>query len=514
MHNAILNRVLRDDPLAARPEDRRAWRTLDGAALYAARPAAGAIAERTLAEYLSDAFGVQPIARADGNGWELLGISEEIREQFSSRRRVIEPRLHELITEYKRRHGKEPHARALWSMAQFVTLDSRPPKAHSAPRREEMLAHWEAHSRQNEVQALSAIPDQALGRRLAGPGGQAPMTDADIERVLVAAVADALGSRSVFTRYELVRMINRHLPDYLGGLPGARVAALLEVLAGRALRPGGPCGTVLLTAPEMVPVPAAFRRADGRSLWRRHGAEVYTTGDQLGTETCLVRAAAHIGAPAVAPERAAAALGVARARVEAEFWREHAQAGATMAQIGAAQARSGADSPLSSMGLTDDQAPAAYGVLTSGRAIDILIGPAGSGKTRTVAVIAGAWRAAGAGRVIGLTTSTSAAHVLAGEGIAETYNLADFRGRLAGSDRTRGHRPVQPGDLLVVDEASMVPTADLAAVEAIATRRGAKILLTGDVAQLSAPAAGGAMRLLAGEHGTNSPPSAWSPART
>src|SRR5260370_13689479 len=153
------------------------------------------------------------------------------------------------------------------------------------------------------------------------------------------------------------------------------------------------------------------------------------------------------------------------------------------------------------MGLTDDQAPAAYGVLTSGRAIDILIGPAGSGKTRTVAVIAGAWRAAGAGRVIGLTTSTSAAHVVAGEGLGETYNLADFLGRLAGSDRTRGHRPVQPGDLLVVDEASMVPTDDLAAVEAIATRRGAKILLTGDVAQLSAPGAGGAMRLLAGEHG-------------
>lgn len=47
----------------------------------------------------------------------------------------------------------------------------------------------------------------------------------------------------------------------------------------------------------------------------------------------------------------------------------------------------------------------------------------------------------------------------------------------------------------------MVPTRDLAAVEAIATRHGAKILLTGDPAQLSAPKAGGAMRLLAEEHG-------------
>ena len=47
----------------------------------------------------------------------------------------------------------------------------------------------------------------------------------------------------------------------------------------------------------------------------------------------------------------------------------------------------------------------------------------------------------------------------------------------------------------------MAATADLAAVEVLATRRGAKILLTGDTEQLSAPEAGGAMRLLADEYG-------------
>ena len=165
------------------------------------------------------------------------------------------------------------------------------------------------------------------------------------------------------------------------------------------------------------------------------------------------------------------------------------------------RAPTGADSPLSDAGLTDDQAQAAYGVLTSGRAIDILVGPAGTGKTRTVVKLAEAWRDAGVGRVIGLTTSTNAAHVLAAEGLTETHNFAAFLGRIKDSDQTRGHLPVRPGDLLVVDEASMVPTADLAAVEEIATRIGAKILLTGDTEQLSAPEAGGAMRLLAEEHG-------------
>jgi hypothetical protein len=118
-------------------------------------------------------------------------------------------------------------------------------------------------------------------------------------------------------------MINRYLPDFLGGLAGEQVTGLLDELIGQALRPGGPCGTVLLTAPEMVRVPEAFRRADGMSLWRRHGAELYTTRDQLDTETRLLRAAAQTGAPRLGPDRAATALGADRARVEARLWREY-----------------------------------------------------------------------------------------------------------------------------------------------------------------------------------------------
>jgi len=56
----------------------------------------------------------------------------------------------------------------VWSMAQFVTLDSRRAKAHSAPSRETLLAQWEAQSKRAETEALSAIPDAALGRRSAG----------------------------------------------------------------------------------------------------------------------------------------------------------------------------------------------------------------------------------------------------------------------------------------------------------------------------------------------------------
>jgi conjugative relaxase-like TrwC/TraI family protein len=496
VHNAILNRVLREDPLASRPGDRRAWRTLDGVALYAAKPAAAAIAERTLAEYLTTRLGVQTAARTDGNGWEIVGISDAVRDQFSSRRRAITPRVQQLIEEYERCHGKAPNARAVWSMAQFVTLDSRRAKAHSAPSRETLLAQWEAQSRRAEAEALSAIPDAVLGRHRAGRGTGRP-SGREVRRILAAAVADAQRSKATFTRYELTRMINRYLPDSLGGLCGDQVVGLLEDLTSQALRPGGPGETVLLTAPEMVPVPQVYRRADGLSLWRRHGAEVYTTRGQLDTEARLLHAAAQTGAPRVAPDRAARALGADRARIEARLWREHGDPAAP----GMADTSQGAEPPLSTAGLADDQVQAAYGVLTSGRAIDILVGPAGSGKTRTVAMLAQVWRDAGGGHVMGLTTSTNAAHVLADEGLAESHSFADFLGRKKDSDQTRGHLQVMPGDLLVVDEASMVTTTDLAAVEDIATRYGVKILLTGDTGQLSAPEAGGVMRLLADEHG-------------
>jgi len=206
-------------------------------------------------------------------------------------------------------------------MAQFVTLDSQQRKAHSVPDRAELLARWEAQSHQAETQALSTIPGAALGRL--GLVRAAPReADTQIDRVLTAAVADALRSKSTFTRYDLIRMISRHLPASMGGRDSQQVTALLDDLANRALAPSGRCQVVQLTAPEMIPVPGKFWRGDGLSLWRRHGSEVYTTRGQLDVEARLLRAAAQRGAPRVAPDWAAAALGADLAQIEEALWRE------------------------------------------------------------------------------------------------------------------------------------------------------------------------------------------------
>ena len=102
-------------------------------------------------------------------------------------------------------------------------------------------------------------------------------------------------------------------------------------------------------------------------------------------------------------------------------------------------------------------------------------------------------------RVIGLTTSTNAARVLQHEGLAESYNIAGFLGKVEGSDELRRPVPLHRDDVLVLDEASQLSTTDLAMITEAARQAGTRVIATGDTAQLGAVDAGGMFGLLAGE---------------
>jgi ABC-type uncharacterized transport system ATPase subunit len=56
-----------------------------------------------------------------------------------------------------------------------------------------------------------------------------------------------------------------------------------------------------------------------------------------------------------------------------------------------------------------DQAAAAFHVLTSDRRVEVIVGPAGAGKTRVLAEIGRAWPQ---GRVVGITPSQASRNVL------------------------------------------------------------------------------------------------------
>ena len=185
--------------------------------------------------------------------------------------------------------------------------------------------------------------------------------------------------------------------------------------------------------------------------------------------------------------------------------------GADLAQLEAALAGRAPDAhdprgaqdapgPRTRTGLREDQAAAALAVLTDGRRVSVINAPAGSGKTWVLAAAGRAWAAAGLGRVIGITPSQSARNTLAA-GVPESYNTAQFLGHLPGQRGARGPVQLRPGDLVLIDEASMVSTPDLADVITQAAAAGAKVILAGDTQQLQAVENGGGMSLLAGALG-------------
>ena len=127
--------------------------------------------------------------------------------------------------------------------------------------------------------------------------------------------------------------------------------------------------------------------------------------------------------------------------------------------------------------------PAADIVLVHGGFVN---GSGWRAESHSMAGFARLWTTFTGRRVLGLTTSTNAARVLAHEGLAESYNIAEFLGKVEGSDELRPPVPLHQNDVLVLDEASQLSTADLAMIGEAARQAGARVIATGDTAQLGA----------------------------
>jgi hypothetical protein len=303
----------------------------------------------------------------------------------------------------------------------------------------------------------------------------------EVSRAAQKAVALAQQEKSTWTRADLIKYLGRVLPR--SGREPAAAASMIEDLADRALRSEFE-PVLCLEAAEAVDVPRSLLRADGRSVYRRHGGVRYATGAQLAMEERMLAQARAEGAPRLTRADAARALGADPERLQ------DALAGRVP---GAQDARKGT-------GLRADQAAAAWSMLTDGKRVSVLNAPAGSGKTHVLAALRRAWESAGPGPVIGITTSQSARNTLAA-GIPESYNTAQFLGHLPGQRGARGPLPIVPGSLLSVDEASMIGGPDLADLISLAEATDSKVILAGDTGQLQAVENGGGMTLLADQLG-------------
>ena len=473
------------------------WRTLDSRAIFQARSALSSMHQGVLSDLLTDRLGVGWDARtrrhSDRPRWEITGIPEELMAEFSTRSDHIETAKDNLIERFVADHGRRPTGVEIIRLRQQATLATRPAKTQRSLA--EMTDAWhhqatphlprpdspDAHAVENWVglwrdrNTLPLLREGDLDAAMLG----------DAAAVVVDTVAE---KQATFRRDNLLDEAHRLLAGVRFATPAARIAAAEQVTDLAVER------SLNLTPPELVHTPDRYLRHDGTSRLRPQSRLRYTTRAVLDAEARLLDAAHQTGAPTATADTAVRPGGVR---------------------------------------LSEDQATAVTRIVTSGRRLDVLVGPAGTGKTTAMAALAKVWEAEhGPGSVIGLAPSAAAAEVLAGELQTGTENTAKWltehhrrpnrgrqrdrltraldthpypgsasaaglRDRLGQLDQDIHRWELRKGQLVIIDEASLASTTTLDQLVTAATDAGAKILLVGDWAQLSAVDAGGAFGLLA-----------------
>lgn len=143
--------------------------------------------------------------------------------------------------------------------------------------------------------------------------------------------------------------------------------------------------------------------------------------------------------------------------------------------------------------LSSEQEAMVRRLTTAGHGVDVVVGHPGSGKTYALAACKTAW-AKGGYDVIGTALAARAARNLAEEAGIPSQTLASL---LTNGTRRR----LDDRTVIVLDEAGMVGTRQLAQLITQATLAGCKVVLVGDHRQLPEIDAGGAFRLLVGRLG-------------
>ena len=467
----------------ARTQTDGKWRAPDSLGYHEHIGAVAAITAQHLEEALTRRFGVQWVARDDGHGFEVKGISGQMMRLFSSRRESITADLRGRAARFEQRYGRAPSQRELAQLAEASNFATRKAK-DGALDVAQLHAGWADKLARTLGMPLAQVAPSVWHATAQPPGPDARRLvpgELEASRAAQKAVALAQREKSTWTRADLIKYLGRVLPR--SGMEPAAAASMIEDLADRALRSEFE-PVLCLEAAEAVDVPRSLLRADGRSVYQRHGGVRYATGAQLAMEERMLAQARAEGAPRLTRADAARALGADPQRL----------------QDALAGRGPGAHDARTQTGLRADQAAAAWSMLTDGKRVSVLNAPAGSGKTHVLAALRRAWESAGPGPVIGITTSQSARNTLAA-GIPESYNTAQFLGHLPGQRGARGPLPIVPGSLLSVDEASMIDGPDLADLISLAEATDSKVILAGDTGQLQAVENGGGMTLLANQLG-------------
>jgi conjugative relaxase-like TrwC/TraI family protein len=450
------------------------WRALDTVSVRGVLGALQAVAATTVECELTAEFGVAWMPRADGRGNEIAGVTQAQMDAYSTRTVQVHAKERELAQAWQARHGRAPTSRELLYIANDATLQSRRGKDAGPVDWDALAARWGV-ALGGELASIAPAVSNARGPDVLAPAhdrgepGGPPSRQAQA-RALAMALILVSDKHPAWTRHDLLKHLALVLPPQTRRMSPRAARELLLGLADEAL--SGRTGQVVcLEAPEWPPLPRSLRRElDGRSVYTRPGTARYATAAQLTMEDTLAAHAQAHGAPRLPGDLAARRLGADPAVLEAQLY-------------GRAHDARKHEAPR---GLRLDQAAAIWHVLTSPRTVEVITGPAGTGKTRVLATAAAIWD----GPVFGTANSQNATNELRAAGVQVAANTT----RLL-ADLTESRIP--PGALILADEGSMISLTHLAAVVSYAARNSCKLILAGDQEQLAAVEGGGAMTLLA-----------------
>ncbi|HJQ77616.1 MAG TPA: MobF family relaxase [Acidimicrobiia bacterium] len=366
---------------------------------------------------------------------EIDGIPDEVLAEFSQRTRDVDQRLARKLERFERSMGRPPSDRERWQLEREAVLDSRPAKPHGAA-----LAELRNGWRRRTVE-LGHHPEQLVSRAV---GRRRTPIAVDVQAMVEQALQSLGDRQSSWRSAELLRELASATPTDTT-IPSAELTRFLESAADQV--------TEERCVDISGPIPGGVElRRDGRPVTEPAVDRALTTRSILEEEEGLV---------AWAHDRMTTQPDTSRPWVT-----------------------------LDRRGLSDGQAAAVSVVVGSG-GLELMVGPAGAGKTTALAHAVDILRTQERA-VFGVAPTAAAAEVLG----TEAGMRADTLDKLL-YEHTHPTRPpsleydLAAGTTLIVDEAGTVSTPKLAQLAQLADKKRWRVVLVGDPRQLAAVGRGG-----------------------
>ncbi|PZS37138.1 MAG: TrwC relaxase, partial [Pseudonocardiales bacterium] len=450
------------------------WLALDGRPFFKNNVAASERYNTRLEALLIERLGLSFADRAGTDPSkrpirEIVGVDGALPRHWSKRRASIDVRRAALSAQFQTVHGRPPTPNEARELAQQANTETRQRK-HEPRSYADQRATW-------RTEALAVLGGDVglrdyVQRALHTPGrrqSRQRVTTRWVHEAAQEVLTTVQSSRAVWQENHVRAEAERRVRAAGVGL--GDVDRAVDAIVTRALSPKL---SVPLDSAEPISETAALRRSDGASVYTVAGSKLYTSREIVAAEQAIVAAAAR------------------------KDGRTTAAATIDMALL---------ESTANGVELNPGQVQLVRELAISGARVQLALAPAGTGKTTAMRVLSRAWTSpasdgAAGGSVVGLAPSAAAAAVLREEIGTNTDTLAKLIHSLeTGIAVPKWVTEIGPDTLVVIDEAGMAGTPDLAKAIEYVLDRGGSVRLIGDDQQLAAIGAGGVLRDISEVHG-------------